>query len=257
MKALAEKLWNARISGTVVDLTDSWLPADKDEAHQVQALVYEIAGHERPGFKVGSTSKEAQKYLASAGPNCAEVMAPFAYQSPATVSVSPAHGPQLEGEFAFRLGQDLPPRDTPYEIGDIIDAIQSVAGAIEIVGSRIADGLASAGPVMLTADCGANIGLVLGQWHNFSRDMDLVNHPVQMFINDELRGHGTGEKALDNPLNVMVWLANRQSATGRGLRAGEFVSTGTCTGLDPVQPGDRARADFGSLGVVEIEFVMD
>ena len=257
MKALAEKLWNARITGTVVDLSDGWLPANKDEAHQVQALVYEIAGHERLGFKVGSTSKEAQKYLASAGPNCAEVMAPFVHESPATISGSPVHGPQLEGEFAFRLGKDLPPRDAPYTLEEIKDAIASVAGAIEIVGSRIADGLASAGPVMLTADCGANIGLIVGPWQDFAKDMDLVNHPVQMFINDQLHGEGTGEKALDNPLNVMVWLANRQSDTGRGLKAGEMVSTGTCTGLDPVQPGDKARADFGSLGAVEVTFSSD
>ena len=140
---------------------------------------------------------------------------------------------------------------------DIVDAIASVAGAIEIVGSRIADGMANAGPVMLTADCGSNIGLIVGAWHDFTQDIDLVNHPVQMFINDSLHGKGTGEKALDNPLNVMVWLANRQSGTGRGLKAGELVSTGTCTGLDPVQPGDRARADFGSLGTVEVTFAAD
>ena len=254
MRELAEKLWNARVNGTVVDLTDSWLPADKAEAHEVQSLVYEIADHERLGFKVGSTSKEAQKYLNSGGPNCAEVMAPFVHFSPATVSVAPVHGPQLEGEFAFRLGKDLPPRSTPYEMSDITDAIDAVAGAIEIVGSRIADGLANAGSVMLTADCGANIGLIVGQWHEDWRDIDLPNHPVEMFINDKLHGHGTGEKALDNPLNVIVWLANRQSETGRGLKRGELVSTGTCTGLDPVQAGDQVKADFGSLGTVEVTF---
>jgi 2-keto-4-pentenoate hydratase len=53
-------------------------------------------------------------------------------------------------------------------------------------------------------------------------------------------------------MNVMVWLANQQSRFGRGLKAGDIVSTGTCTGLDRVKPGDRVVADFGSLGRVEI-----
>jgi 2-keto-4-pentenoate hydratase len=39
-----------------------------------------------------------------------------------------------------------------------------------------------------------------------------------------------------------------------GLRKGDIVSTGTCTGLDAVHPGDVVRADFGTLGVVEIVF---
>jgi len=52
----------------------------------------------------------------------------------------------------------------------------------------------------------------------------------------------------------MLWLADKQSEFGRGLKSGEIVSTGTCTGLDPVAPGDRAQADFGTLGTVVIQF---
>ena len=62
------------------------------------------------------------------------------------------------------------------------------------------------------------------------------------------------DRALGNPTNVVLWLANQQSARGRGLKAGEIVSTGTCTGLDPVRPGDRVQADFGGLGTVDVSF---
>jgi 2-keto-4-pentenoate hydratase len=55
-------------------------------------------------------------------------------------------------------------------------------------------------------------------------------------------------------MNVLLWLANQQSKQGYGLNSGDVVSTGTWTGLDPVQPGDRVRADFGNLGAVEIVF---
>ncbi|MBC8451604.1 MAG: hypothetical protein H8D70_00090 [Rhodospirillaceae bacterium] len=36
--------------------------------------------------------------------------------------------------------------------------------------------------------------------------------------------------------------------------AGEIISTGTCTGLLDVAPGDAVVADFGELGAVEISF---
>jgi 2-keto-4-pentenoate hydratase len=75
-----------------------------------------------------------------------------------------------------------------------------------------------------------------------------------MVINGAVKGEGTGARALGDPVNVLVWLANQQSRSGRGLLSGEIVSTGTCTGLDSVVAGDEAVADFGSLGKVEVRF---
>ena len=68
------------------------------------------------------------------------------------------------------------------------------------------------------------------------------------------RDYCRGARALGDPLAVMVWLANQQSARGRGMKAGEIVSTGTCTGLDAVRAGQCARAQFGVLGAVEAAF---
>jgi len=48
---------------------------------------------------------------------------------------------------------------------------------------------------------------------------------------------------------VMVWLANQQRRKG-GLRAGSVVSTGTCTGLHKVKPGDNIRLSCGIVGDV-------
>jgi 2-keto-4-pentenoate hydratase len=75
-----------------------------------------------------------------------------------------------------------------------------------------------------------------------------------MTVNGVLRGMGTGARALGDPMNVLLWLANQQSIHGRVLKSGEIVSTGTCTGLDPVMRGDHVQADFGDLGSVQISF---
>ena len=104
----------------------------------------------------------------------------------------------------------------------------------------------------MTADGGANIALVTGTWTADWRRLDLKTQRVSIRINDEQRGQGEGARALGDPMNVLVWLANQQSRFGRGLKAGDIVSTGTCTGLDGVKPGDGVVADFGSLGCVEI-----
>jgi len=254
MDNLAERLWKARVEGGVVDPATVTAPTSMAEACAVQDGVIRLLGHPVAGYKVGSTSKEAQRILGTTEPGSCPVPTPYLHASPAHIPVAPAHSPAIEGEFAFRLGRDLPPRSTPYTRAEVSDAVDAVAGAIEVVGTRFAGGLAGKGRFLVTADCGANIALVVGKWTTDWQSLDLPSHRVAVRINGAPAGEGTGARALDDPMNVLVWLANDQSKRGRGLTKGLCVSTGTCTGLDPVKPGDKVVAEFGSLGAVEIDF---
>jgi 2-keto-4-pentenoate hydratase len=236
-----------------VDAAACRLPTTKEEAYFVQDAIVAMSGLERRGYKVGSTSMEAQRLLGTDEPGAGVLLAPFIHESPTRVILTPAHGPAVEGEFAFRMGCELPPREGPYTLAEVTAAVECVAGAIEVVGTRFAGGLAGKGRFLTTADCGVNIALAIGPWTAWVGE-DLRRERVSMTINGERRGVGTGSRALGDPLHVLVWLANQQSSAGRGLKAGEIVATGTCTGLDCVQPGDMAHADFGKLGAVEIEF---
>jgi 2-keto-4-pentenoate hydratase len=253
MQDLAARLWEARRSGGVIDAAGTDLPGSIDEAYAVQRRIVALSGHACRGFKVGSTSIEAQRLLGTNEPGSGVLLAPYVHASPATLAIATAHGPAVEGEFAFKMGRDLPARTAPYVMHEVVEAVAAVAGAIEVVGTRFAGGLAGKGRLLTIADCGVNIGLALGAWCSGWRALDPKSH-VSMAINGTVRGTGTGERALGDPLNVLLWLANQQSAAGRGLKFGEIISTGTCTGLDAVQPGDRVRADFDQLGVVEIAF---
>jgi 2-keto-4-pentenoate hydratase len=254
MNDLARRLWQARCSGGIVGLDDAVQPRSGQEAYAIQQEIAALCGEPARGFKVGSTSPEAQRLLGTDEPGSALLLAPYVHESPARIAIAPAHTPSVEGEFAFRLGRDLPPRAASYASDEVADAVAAVAGAIEVVGTRFAGGLAGKGRWLVTADSGANIAFVGGRWHDDWRRLDLKTHRVAMRINGALRGEGTGARALGDPMNVLLWLANQQSAAGRGLKSGEIVSTGTCTGLDPVRPGDRVQADFGELGTVEIAF---
>jgi len=254
MPNLEKLLWQARQSGGIIHAGDVVPPKTLQEAYAIQHEIAALSGQPSRGFKVGSTSIEAQRLLGTDQPGSGLLLGPYVHDSPASFGIEAAHTPSVEGEFAFRLGRDLPPRAAPYAMDEIADAVDAIAGAIEVVGTRFAGGLAGKGRLLITADCSANIAVVVGAWRRDWRSFDLKSHPVAVTVNGAVRGKGTGERALGHPLNVLLWLANQQSAQGRGLKAGEIVATGTCTGLDPVQPGDRVKADFGNLGSVEIVF---
>lgn len=239
--------------GYTVDAPACRLPRTNKEAYDVQDAIVELSGLPRWGYKVGSTSPEAQRLLGTDEPGAGVLLGLYVHDSPAKVTIVPANMPAVEGEFAFRLERDLPPRASAYTMAEVAGAIGSVAGAIEVVGTRFSGGLSGKGRLLTTADCGVNIALVRCAWVRWSAQ-DLRSHRVTLTINGIETASGTGSRALGDPLNVLLWLANHQSARQLGLKAGEVVSTGTCTGLDAVHPGNVARADFGALGTVEVTF---
>lgn len=253
MENLARQLWDARRLGCTIDAAKFELPKTKDEAYAIQDAIVQLSGLHRRGYKVGSTSKEAQRLLGTEEPGAGPLLGPYVHTSPALISIVPAQMPAIEGEFAFRIGRDLPSRPEPYMMSEVVSAIDGVTGAIEVVGTRFSGGLGGKGRLLTTADGGVNIALATGPWTNFAAQ-DLRQHAVNMTINGVEKGAGTGSRALGDPLNVLLWLVNHLLARSVGLKAGEIVSTGTCTGLDSVHPGDLACADFGTLGAVEIEF---
>lgn len=68
--------------------------------------------------------------------------------------------------------------------------------------------------------------------------------------NGQLLASACGVEALGDPLNVMVWLANKLGALGKELRAGTVVSTGSLTEYFFVEPGDVFDVSFSNLGQI-------
>jgi succinate-semialdehyde dehydrogenase/glutarate-semialdehyde dehydrogenase len=96
--------------------------------------------------------------------------------------------------------------------------------------------------------------LVVGAPVKGWRRRDLAAVPVTMRAGGKIVGRGTGADALGQPLDALCWLANNPPSAD-GLRAGEIVSTGTCTGLHCAAATDKVSCDFGPLGKVAFAFV--
>ena len=94
------------------------------------------------------------------------------------------------------------------------------------------------------------LGKLCSDWRN----IDLSSHVVSLSIDGAERQRGTGAIVLNSPLNVLDWFVNRLSQDGGEIQAGQFVMTGTTTGLHVLDPSHIAKADFGLLGAVELVF---
>jgi 2-keto-4-pentenoate hydratase len=159
----------------------------------------------------------------------------------------------LESEFAFRFGKAIPSRPKPYTRDEIIDAVDALLPAFEIISPRFTS--FSGHPVShMIADFCANGGAVLGKLCSDWRNIDLSSQVVSLSINEAKRQRGTGAIVLGSPLNVLDWFVNMLSQHGGEIKVGQFVMTGTMTGLHAPEPSHAAKADFGPLGAVEVVF---
>ena len=251
--AIANLLWKARSIGGVVPVEAASGIDSIEAAYGVQRKVEALVAMPRYGWKVGATSQEAQRVLDIEEPATAPMFAPTSFQSPADVAVFPGQSASVESEFAFRFARDLPKRATPYSLDEVIDAVDALLPAIEIVGGRFEGGFGRLGPIRLIADMVAHTAFVSGEETTNWRGIDLRTHSITLFRNGERVGEGTGSRVLGDPLLVLHWTANHLLNRGESIEAGQIVTTGTCTGITPVAEDDVFIADFGALGKVEVK----
>lgn len=251
--AIVQALADARLENVRLADAPGETPATPAEAYALQDRVTKALGWTVVGWKGGATNPAAQQLLGVDGPFAGPIFAERAYASPARVETCADALRVTEAEFAFRLGRDLAPRAEPYTVEEVRAAIASVHPAIEVVNRRIAGGMAGVGP-WLIADGGANDAFVYGPGFEDLDAIDFTAHPVTVSVNGKERAKGSAANVLGNPFNVLVWLADHSSASGAGLKAGQWISTGLTTEVFTCETGDRVEADFGPIGKVALQY---
>ena len=251
---LSRALWEARRDGRRVRVDEADRPRDEASAYAVQRAGAEASGYEIAGFKIGATAQFAMDLLGVSGPFFGPLFREAFRENDAAVSLPMVHTPGIESEFAVGLAADLPRRAEPWTREEVEAAVAWVGPAFEIVGTRLESGLAGAGTLVI-ADGGANIDFVCGPTDADWRSADLTAHPVTLRINGvEAASGDSGMLVFGDPISGVAWLANHPELGARGLKAGDVVTTGTCTGITPLSPGDEAEADYGALGKVRARF---
>lgn len=161
----------------------------------------------------------------------------------------------IEAEVAFRLGEDLPPlaSGARYERAAVCAAIVSAHAVIEVVASRYVD---PEGVSLLerVADQLINSLLVVGPSCPAWQSLPLTELPLEVRVQGNPVHQGRGGHPQGDPLIPLVWLANHLSQYGRGLRAGELVTTGSCCPVQLVGAEQTASAHFSGLGAAVVTF---
>lgn len=242
----ANILMDARRTHTpVADLPVELQPTSLEEVtciHQEMAKAYGEIG----GWKIGAPSADATPFFAPM---------PRAWMAASGAILA---GPTfryrvLEAEVAFLIGQDLPPRATPYTRDEVIAAIASCHPAIEELESGLIDPKA-ANNFSALADLQMHGAFIYGPAFADWRQVDFAREHVTLTIDGAVRVDRTGSNTSGDLLRLLPYLANEGAARTRGLRAGQWITTGSWTGNTPAAPNSSAEATFEHIGTAALRF---
>ena len=226
------------------------VPPDKATAYRVAGMVAEELGWPVLGWKIAAMKEEMQQALRTDSPIYGRVY--FVKETPHSAVHATLASPIPEVEYQAKLGHDLPPRDKPYTVEEVTDAVASLHPGLELAECRfIHDASFPPLPAILADGAGSGTivyGPAIADWRN----RDIAGQEATLSSDGRPRRKGTAAAALDHPMVPLTWLANELSRTGVGLKEGQMVSTGTLTGMLAPKPGETYVADFGPFGSVEV-----
>src|SRR5262245_40456860 len=193
----ANILWlNWQQSLRIRELPEHARPADRAGAYAIQEKLAELSGQNIVGWKIAATSAAGQAHIGVDGPLAGRLLKDRVLKPGAMVSLRGNLMRVAEAEFVFRFRHDLKKRSRPFELAEVMDAVESLHLGIEIPDSRYED-FTIIGAPQLIADNACAAWFILGppvqvQW----RDFDLARHKVQGYKNDQLVSTGTGANVL-------------------------------------------------------------
>lgn len=254
---LARRLAAAWNDGSSIDLPErDRRPANRDDAYYVQDRMADLISEAVTGWKAGATSDGMR-----ARDGHDDIVPGRTFQSRTFVGpthvlpAAPFASARMEPEFAFRINQDIAPREAAWTI-DEIGKMVTAHIAIEIIANRFPPGTSGAeiGTLLTIADNGGGSGLVVGDSIADPLVVDFLRHEVRLTVDDGEPAENSPPEIRCSPLDAMTDVANCLSARGIALLEGQYVTTGSATATLPVPGSGKAVADFGPLGSITLRF---
>ncbi len=238
---LVARLAAAQRSGERIRYDEALAPHDLAAAYAAQAQLALALGAKVAGWKVGIRPDGT--------PMAAPIYEHLVHTSGAIRSI-PGAGPLVvEVELALRLDDDLPARAEPYTRDEVADAVGEVLIGIEFIHWRFATDVPPPFLGLLVDNLG-NAGYVTGDATRDFRSLDLSRRRCRVSIDAALMHDRIGGHPQGDPFAPVIACLGQGLLGLGGLRAGQFVTTGSL--ITPLRAERRTvvRAELEGIGTV-------
>ncbi|UXN58199.1 2-keto-4-pentenoate hydratase [Phyllobacterium zundukense] len=221
------------------------------EAFEIQSIAIETYSSDLDGFALAGTSESSQVSLALAQPIFAPIASNAHFGDGHRLSLAQGVlGAQCE--FAFIIARPYPAHHEPITRATAAECILGCQSAIGILGRRSHHG--GLNHFAAVADFGLHVATICGTLDQNANLNELDAVEVSARLDGNVVASATGSSIMGHPLEAVVWLAQELSRHGNQLSTGDIVTSGSCTPIVQVLPGQHMIADFGYLGQVSCRF---
>lgn len=249
---LAKRLAHAALQNRSVIFRPDDILASLDEAEAIQDAMVAEMDMEVAGWKIGASTHVSRQALGLSRNFSAPLGKHQCLHAPGSLKLIGARPWGVECEIAIIGKHDYAPGSVPLRMGELAANMVLCAPAFEFPQCRFA-ALGAHGPEALVADNGAAGFLAIGSSVEMAEINTLDDLITTLFVNDTARASGGPGALLMNPLDLFADHVNRMTARGYTISAGQSVLTGSLTPFVPISVGETLRADFGPLGMLEME----
>ena len=267
MAAAAEIIADARLSHVRLESIDEkLLPREEDDGYALQSKLLEVFEQRGlgpvAGYKVGLVSAEIREQIGGTemigfdSPAYGGIPEKHIHRGIAELSFKEKTRTYVEGEFAVRIGEDVPPDRGPYDRESIQDYVGACCAGMEIVEWAFDYwGIGKPNGPAMVADGGSNAGAVFSAGVEDWRKLDLASLHAVMTNNGEEVSSGFGRDLQGHPFDVLAWLVGHMERHGRRLRAGDHVLLGSVTiSYGEFEKGSEIVVRWDELGEVKAVF---
>ena len=252
-------LFNHRINKTGLKSLNQLEPDNINDAYRIQNELkihyLSLNNNKCIGKKIAVTSKAAQKQLNISEPFHGNLFSKYSSKNINKLKSKDFFEPFVEPEISFRVRDDINISKAPFSINQITELLDGLLCSIEIVDFRFSKPLSEIGALNLISTNAAS-DFWIGSDKIFDLNyIDLNDFSVSLYINNELKEKGNTKNVLDNPLNAVLWLINDLCKKGEPMLKGQFISSGSTTKAFQIYPGNKIKADFGKIGIIEFEYI--
>ncbi len=255
----AKNFFNLKLNAKgISDLDEKFLPNNLNEAYLIQDQLkiqyLTLKDNICIGKKVGCTNKEAQEQVGIHEPFYGNLFSKFSNTNKSKLNSINFSNPYIEPEIAFLIKNDLDISKAPFTIKDSTNLFEAIICSIEIVDFRFLKPINKIGIENLIATNGASDYWIRGFKKFCLNEVNLLDNPVSIFVNNELKDKGNTNKVLGNPINSAIWLINKICKNGEIMLKGQYITTGSCTKAIKLQANSKIKAEFNNLETIEFEY---
>jgi 2-keto-4-pentenoate hydratase len=229
-----------RTGQRIASLPENLKPQTMDDAYAVQAAVFRILGDKIAGYKI------------AAQPDGVNVVAPILkglmVENAGTCAYRPADKIAIELEFGFRFGRDVA---ADADEATVFKAIEATVVTIELCDTRYTSLDGRTRPE-LTADFFSSRGAVHGTTIPFDPTMNFKGARVRQFFDGVVNNDRTDSHPNNNPLFPLALLPKALAAQGYAIKAGQFVITGSLTGMSWLDKPTKVIGEIDGFGSVSV-----